>query len=541
MSSVQTKVQQDVGYENDWTIMVFFAGNKDLSPSMTSQLKAIKDAGFQKKTTVLIHFDPNERGAGTMTFDVNRLRKKEMGTVIGDGKNPFVRNLIEDSIVGAPRSASAADALRIFLDIGLRHHPAKHYMVFLVGHGVVVGNDAFLPDNQPETAITLQQLGRILLGFQDGVDLRGGVVDLIGLHSCSMSALEVAYELKGAARYMMATEGASFVGSWPYRQLLKKALNTIEEYGDDIDVDDLVLSVQRLSLHNSTDFMFSGLSADLCLSRLENKNVEQMTEPLRDLTKALKKGLTSQRGRDLIKLAHLEAQSYWQENYTDLYDFCQCLERECNKSDDYPNEMAKACRVVLDKLKESTKPGAFIVESDYFGPLFQYSHGMSVYFPWSQPAPDVALVPSDDILGRYENYKFTTALGDDSWLSFLKEYFKETLRESRGVEDGVVVDRPAPVVTTNGKKTSASPSAPVTVGSSGFGVDSLALPPDKVSPALDDRKASPPLGGASSRSVIKNYPIEFLWSARAFGNANPEVPDAKSAVELRKEYAAARR
>ena len=528
MAALVHPLAQNDAALNEWTIMVFFAGNKDLSPSMTSQLKAIKDAGFQKKTTVLIHFDPNERGAGTMTFEVNRQRKLERGTIIGDGKDPFVRNLIEDSILGAPRAANASDALRIFLDIGARNHPAKHYMVFLVGHGVVVGNDAFLPDHQPETAISLHDLGRILHNFADGVDMRGGAVELIGLHSCSMSAIEVAYELKGSAKYMMATEGVSFVGSWPYRQLLKKILKTIDDDGEAIDVDKLILSVQRLSLHNSTDFMFSGLSADLSLSRLNQESVETMTNPIKRLAKALKEGLKTPRGLELISLAHLKAQSFWQETYSDLYDFCLCLEEKCEKGNAVQWEMKEASEAVRSKLEESAKPGSFIVESDYFGPLFQYSHGMSIFFPWASPSPDLALNPAEDILGRYRKYKFTSELGDDSWLSFLEQYFKATLRKSREAEDGVVVNQPQPV-------TAQSTIAPGSNGAfvaatNGNGVDSLA--PDKVSPAL---KRSPPLEGDSCFCSVKNYPMEFLQSARVTENANPEVQGARSAFELAEE------
>src|SRR5689334_24127518 len=88
---------------NEWTIMIFFAGDPHLSPSMTSQLKSIKDAGFQQDTNVLVHFDPNEKGAAVCTFEINRERKQEMATVIGDGRDPFVRNLIEDCINGVPK------------------------------------------------------------------------------------------------------------------------------------------------------------------------------------------------------------------------------------------------------------------------------------------------------------------------------------------------------------------------------------------------------------------------------------------------------
>jgi hypothetical protein len=231
---------------------------------MTAQLKALKDAGFQDKTNVLVHYDPNERGVGTTTFEINRERKAQIqrtgqkGTRIGDGKDPYVRNLLEDSILGGvPKSATAVEALRTFLIDGLRNHEAKHYMIFLIGHGVVVGNDFFLPDRHPESAITLQQLGEVLLEFKNGARIFDGEVELIGLHSCSMSAIEVAYQLKGTARYLMATEGVSFVSSWPYRQLLKKILQTInvaDENGTKVDVDGLVKSLQQLGLHNTKDF-----------------------------------------------------------------------------------------------------------------------------------------------------------------------------------------------------------------------------------------------------------------------------------------------
>src|SRR6185503_21334546 len=99
--------------------------------------------------------------------------------------------------------------------------------------------------------------------------------------------------------------------------------------------------VQRLALHNSTDFMFSGLSADLCLSSLDPVKIDALTAPIQALTKALKEGLKVRRGRELITLSHLKAQSYWQETYTDLYDFCFCLEQQClDEGGDLQKKMA---------------------------------------------------------------------------------------------------------------------------------------------------------------------------------------------------------
>jgi Clostripain family len=573
MSAAQLEVKENEKPENEWTIMVFFAGDPHLSPSMTAQLKSLKDAGFQENATVLVHYDPNERGVATTTFEINRKRKmdlrtqlEELGknepvTRIGDGKDPFVRNLLEDSINGAPRTANAVEALRTFLDIGASRYPAKHYVVFLVGHGIIVGNDAFLPDTQPPSGITLGQLGDIMRHFKRSVS--SGVVELIGMHSCSMSAMEVVYELKGTARYMMATEGVSFVTSWPYRQLLKKILNAIDlvknpptengKYGgrvevgkeeggvvnkvavaEDVNADKLITSIHDLSVYNTRDFMFSGLSADLCLCRLDEGPVEALTAPLENLSKELKKALQTPRGLDLINLAHLEAQSYWQETYTDLYDFCLCLKRRCVDPEQGP--LGEACSAVLEILNEPAEPNpnSLIVQSDHFGPLFQYSHGLSIFFPWSRPKDDTPIVPGDDILGRYENYEFTKALGADSWLSFLEEYFKKTKRASRESEDEnrEGQKRPKPTMSGNGARDAIAIESVFGAPTIG-GVDALAPPDSKASPALAPDKASPALtSGSGCICSVKNYPMEFSLSPRAAASE----PNADAADREQRRY-----
>ena len=518
MSSAVTPAGHEEKAVNDWTIMVFFAGEENISPAMISQLKAIKDAGFEKSTSVLIHYDPNKKGVGTVTFDINRLRKAELGTSIGDGKNPYVRNLIEDIVEGPPKSATAQDALKMFLDMGLQpEYLAKHYAVVLVGHGMVVGNDAFLPDDSPETAITLKELGTILLDFKRAVDAKdkGGVVELIGLHSCSMSAIEVVYELKGAGRYLMATEGSSFVGSWPYRQLMKKILHAIDDAKEkkyDVDIDQLIMSVQRLALHNSTDFMFAGISADLCLCSLNPEKVYDLNPALRKLTKALKAGVKDQHALELIKLAHLKSQSYWQETYTDLFDFCLCLEGECKSSDPIQKAILDACQLVKEKLKESNRPDGFIIHADYFGPLYQYSHGLSVYFPWAPPVQEVPALPGDDILQRYSKYNFTqdlkTGSEDHSWLSFLNLYFEKTQRDTRAEEDNIKVEAefyPAHVVTLLG-------SASINGG------ESLDEESRKTTSQL--QKTTSQLFDGGCGCSVKNYPMQFLRSVRAAEDPN---------------------
>lgn len=576
--------QTETTPHNELTLMFFFAADNTLAPSMISQLKAIKDAGFQENTTVVVRYDPNEKGAATRIFEVNSQRKKEfkaegkVATEIGDGKDPFVRNMKDDEVPrkrpetgrGGPRPLAAAkpldadQALAEFLELCREKYRAKHYMLFLIGHGMIVANDAFLPDESPKTAITMKQLGDILRGFAGRVEQVGDSFDLVGMHSCSMSAVELAYELKGAEKgtadelkgtpkYMMASEGISFVGTWPYRQLLKKVFNTVdsasgntldekeqgkpEEQREQLELKRLLMKLHFLCLHNSTDFMFSGHSADLSLCNL--KNVRSLDVPLASLTKVLKRALEVECGRELILLAHWKSQSYWQENYTDLYDFCRCLhekcstepetnraglktsgvakplcrcaENDCDKDGTLRRDVVAACEAVMTAIDppqeriagsadsdEMLRPTfeKLVVFSDHFGPTYQYSHGLSIYFPWSRPLDDGiddgGGEDGNGVLKKYKDYAFTTALGDDAWLNFLELYFKKTMRKRRSVEDGAPDTRPSEtqaIGTVSAGSTAPGDSLPIGGGG-------------KPDPAL--------FGGAGCACPsIKNYPLDF--------------------------------
>ena len=446
-----------------WTLMFFFASDNTLSPSSLPQIKAIKAAGFQVDTNVLVYFDPNERGAPTRVLQINKDQVQAIGSDFGALGIPILLSdyIRPDEIrEQGPQSRAFADSLQpmndeLQADTALKHflgfcgeaYPAERYMLFLVGHGLVVGRDAFLPDDNPDSAIGLRTLGKILTEFNDQIGDDG--LELIGMHSCSMSAIEVAYELKGKAKYMLASQGLSFVGSWPYRQMLTKIYHDIGQGA--VKVKELAKSLHSLCIKYSVDFMHAGYSSDMCLCSLEKGRIDKLTNPISELSKALQDGLTDPRCRDLILLSHWKSQSYWQETYTDLVDFCLCLTRLCKDPVIEPSEQVKfslerreydrkrleiirTCEAVIDKLKPetATKVNGPIVCVDYVGPDTQFSHGISIYFPWSEPRED----KNDHVIQNYESYAFTDQwTAPHTWLQFLNRYFEKTRRPDRLTEE----------------------------------------------------------------------------------------------------------
>jgi len=495
------------------TLMFFFASDNNLSPSMLYQLKSIKGAGPQPDSNVVVHFDPHERGVPSIVFEINKTENEEAETSrAGDYKDLIIRNLACDQVVTEftpersrssraarrPRGTDSDDAeaaLTGFLNFCVENYPARQYMLFLVGHGLVVGRDAFLPDDNPDSAISLVALKRILEEFNTAI--RGtGELELIGMHSCSMSAVEVAYQLKGQAKYMIASEGLSFVGAWPYRQMLWKIFEAVEEANERVDVPEVVKQLQELCVQNSADFIFAGYSSDLCLCSLDPDRVKALTEPIRQLTQAMVAGLEDPRGKEIIQLAHLKSQSYFQEAYTDLYDFCLCLGENCRDAEsEVQLAMYTACESVMGALTPGNGP---ILQSDYFGPDCQHSHGLSIYFPWITPLEDA----NEHVLRNYKTYDFVKELKDDSWLAFLTTYFDATLRGARQFE-------PDP-------HAEYDQEAALTFARSRFEAIGYRGGPSQYASGLLTGKVNPSdAGGFWTPSSIKNYSRQFSMSERA--------------------------
>ena len=499
----------------EWTLMFYFASDNPLAISIVSQLKALKAAGYHHKVNVIAQFDPFTPGTPTHIFDVNLVNKLTHpgeSNIGFAGTDSFVRTLVEDKLWRdestskgdrlirdvikdvfneefgpkhqyeapmAPELNGAAArygarrneldpyiCLERFINFCAEKYPANHYMLFMIGHGVVVGNDVFMYDEHAEhKSITLAEMGDILREFKEKLDEQEHKpsFDLVGFHSCSVSSIEVAYELKDTANYMLASQGPTFVGSWPYRQILIRIFKDAGTYAEIQDKEKIKLKIKELlkdiffyCLHNSSDFLLAGYSHQVTLCDL--RRIRDLSGPMEKLSTALVKALTKDENDEddevdaaskfVILFAHWRAQSFFQEMYTDLFDFCLIILDRCDRIRKAKGimtpqllEIEAACAEVKAKLAkpepqnsteigQSSQKDPIICQAEFAGPAFQYSYGLSIYFPWTEPSED------RHILQQYKEYMFSQEF-ENSWLDFLKVYFKETQRSSRKDEQDV--------------------------------------------------------------------------------------------------------
>ena len=87
------------------------------------------------------------------------------------------------------------------------------------------------------------------------------------------------------------------------------------------------------------------------------------------------------------------------------------LERDLRKPGVGKAVIHQACRDLINAMNSKVK-----VESAYVGPAFQYSCGLSVYFPWAEVKPE------------YKGLDFARATG---WYGFLDKYVESTRRKPR--------------------------------------------------------------------------------------------------------------
>lgn len=491
--------------KKEWTLMFYFASDNPLAPGVVSQLKALKSAGYHPDVNVVTQFDPFVEGTPTHVFEVNLMNKlKHPGVAdVGFlGNDPFVRNLVEDKLwreqktrndrklkrelkrilkqnhginyeaatppeertafrqtsFNDPVEPGPKESLRRFLSFCRDRYPANHFALFILGHGVVVGNDVFLFDEHgAEHTISLTDLGEVLKEFKADID--EAEFELVSFHSCSVSSLEVAFELQETANYMLASQGPAFVGSWPYRSILIRIFNDVIRFGSHVQPKKMFRKIFRLCFFNAVDFLMAGYSFQLTL--LDLKRVECVKDAIATLVEELIAGLAGEDplAKDVILLSHLKSQSFYQEMYTDIYDFCFCITQKWRQLGEPASlaTLATACGGVMEVLRKEhptaplpphKKPWErFIVSAEFLGPSYQYSRGISVYFPWTRPVGDRR------IMAEYAHYRFHTDFvntkpwdqselsepsepspSGKSWLDFLDTYFKQTVRRASSDE-----------------------------------------------------------------------------------------------------------
>ncbi len=299
-----------------------------------------------------------------------------------------------------------------FMSACVELFPADHYMVILCGHGSGTAMDFLLKDDSPAGSLTMSELKEAF--EQLSTEIGGRPIDILGFDTCLMSMAEVAFELRGLVNYMVSSESYSPLSGWPYQPIMSNLKSMVAAAIQDPTLEpglarSVATNIVEEYVNFYADYSLGGLSVDqaalnvgeaAALQELINLFADAMTAELQTEDPLFK---------DNIILAHWTAQSYNGELFVDLVDFCNCL-LERHKT----GKVAELGSKLVGFIKDS-----FVVKSCYSGPSHQYSHGVSIYFPWSR------------VDFEYQNLDFVDPQAKKGWIRFLEVYTNLTRREPR--------------------------------------------------------------------------------------------------------------
>lgn len=407
-----------MGAEARWTIMIYMAGDNDLSAAGERDLAEMRRVGSTDQVHVLVELDA-AGGAGTRRLRVGRDGAGEEALDLGETDSGSPEQLADFVAWGAERFPAERHAL-ILWNHGGGWEPTEVERIarevrspgFTPGEGAErsgspVGRALFrttlarilsLPtpaeraicsDDGSGHSLDMIELARVLAGATRRI---GRPLDLLGMDACLMSNLEVAYQVRPYARHLVASEELEPNQGWPYEALLASLAARPEQAADEVAAG---IVAAYLAYYDGIDHV-----GDLTQTALRLERLGDVTAPLDALADALRAELPAAAGGVWAAQrasARFQANTLW-----DIAHFCEALEG----AGFGPAVLAAAADV-----RAALAPGAgrLVHAHGTRGERVRRCGGLSVY-----------LLPQLLELSRY--YAEVDFARDHRWLAMLEAY-----------------------------------------------------------------------------------------------------------------------
>ncbi len=435
--------------QKEWTIMIYMAGDNNLAVDMAYAMEQIKGvaATGADSPNLFVYYDGNSPAIPTLYCDFSEPGKARYVRSYKVPNKQYQVPKKENENAANPRSILnfvdwCVNKVEVENDgeitFGRR---AQKYALIFSGHSLGFQDIGLFKDETSGKSMKMSEFYLLLQGLVSGKkelqeiaqannwlddereienELLGQKLDLLGFDSCVMGMLEVGYQFNHVAKTMIASEGSVPSAGWTYAKIL--GCLTREH---DVDTRGVAELFVREFIRSQDSYTVGGVSVDMAAWDLGRFNrladaFDELAQALIECFKDPESRIYRQMERAILHV-HWKCQSYMYDQNVDLGDFCELLDRECGLiveelggGDDIETlkRVQKECRSVLKELQKAVILGGFS------GGLYQYSNGVSVFFPWSRDAYEVSRK-------NYESLSFVRDVKRErglSWTDFLKKY-----------------------------------------------------------------------------------------------------------------------
>lgn len=416
--------------KKEWTIMIYMAGDNNLSVDMSYALENLQKMIIQngnEKINLFVRYNNNSPEIPPIYCDLTNFNKPNFLYSNKTANTHKKTNNLKSKSRAIIPIIDFVDWCVNKVEINEsscleKGRKAKNYALIFSGHTMGFISAGLLKDESRSISMTLPDLTKGLEIICN--EIIGSKFALLGFDSCVMSMLEVGQQFKNTAKTMIASEGSIPNAGWSYFEIFKCFNNK--------NIDDVAKDLVINYIQTQSKYSIGGVSVDMAawkLSKLDklSKVFEQFTlnllECFEDQTSIIYKQM-----RRIILQVHFDCQTYLCDQNIDVGDFCSLL---INELDSLKTEIAPEtpglisnlynnCHKLIDEINNC------ILLSGFSGGNYQYSTGISLFFPWSISSYNVSRCD-------YENLDFVkhTNAGKN-WNRFLQKYLGEiNFRPSR--------------------------------------------------------------------------------------------------------------
>ncbi|WP_233186281.1 clostripain-related cysteine peptidase [Thermotoga sp. KOL6] len=208
----------DIYFENPtWLFVVWLGADNDLEEFANRDLEEMRSAS--ENVSVVVFYDGGGIYDGIMVLDE-------------EGNWRFIMGITEIDL-----NSGSIEDLKYWMGYILKNFTAEHVALILWNHGGAWLDDSMYSlkavsyDYSQGTAITIADLR----GALESV-LNGGKLDILGFDACLMGSLEVIYELRNTADYIVASSFLEPGEGWDYT-----FLSEINASSEPLDVGKLIV------------------------------------------------------------------------------------------------------------------------------------------------------------------------------------------------------------------------------------------------------------------------------------------------------------
>jgi len=436
--------------EKDWTIMIYMAGDNNLSADMAYALADIREVmkGKGDKLNLMVYYDgaaidaPSlycdftdfdkpvycPTGSVKKAFTYQRKRPDSSETDENSGAvytlMNFVNWCVNDTTVSLYRNGET------FTQTHIGKKAKKHALIFS-GHASAFQNMSLMVDSSSDYYMTipklrwaLEQITKKEKPFYRETSLLQQKIDLLGFDSCVMGMAELAYEFSGVAKTMVASEGNLPSAGWSYGSILSELILP-DSAAAETDEKVVAQGFVEKFIERQNEFLIGGISVDIAALDLSEDKIGAVIKYLNELGKNLFDILHSgdselaEKMEHTLLISHLECQSYMFEQNVDLKDFCEILSKNLSNYRSQLPEFFETCKNLIQAIDDC------VLMCGFSGGAYQYSNGISAFFPWT----------SRSYYSSKENYEKLMVLNDPNplkdWNEFLRSFTYLTIRGTR--------------------------------------------------------------------------------------------------------------